>query len=184
MRTKIIFLSLSFLFFSLILNVTLAEQQIVSGSNFDLYFSSGNELQFQHLSDLTFPIKVKVNSGVLNGTNATIKMYTRKGTLTFSSQDTATLVPTNCIIKVNNVEFKDMASIESGDYVVISWIVKLPQPYLPVPLGLGLGGMAMLCLTPLYIVYKLKHGEWYNALVWGFCMAIIGFGLVIGWLWG
>jgi hypothetical protein len=57
------------------------------------------------------------------------------------------------------------------------------EVWLPVMLALGLFGAIMLTVAPVYFIEKAKGGDWDDALCWGMLMFIIGFALVIAWLW-
>lgn len=48
----------------------------------------------------------------------------------------------------------------------------------------GLGGLVMLVYSPYYAAKKIKEGKWDDALFNLIVFLIIGFGLVVSWLWG
>jgi len=160
---------------------------IVSGSNFNIYLSSGDELQFQHLAAEwidEFTARVKVGSGVLNGTNGRIEMWTSEGELTFLSLDTATLVPFNTSIIVNGVVYYGNTTINNGDNVKIRWTGPAFEPYVPIMFVIGIGGLLAMFIGPAYCVHMVKKGRYWDAAVNGFTITAIGVAFFIAWLWG
>jgi len=150
---------------------------IVSGSNFNVYLSSGDELQFQHLAIYEwmdeFTAKVRVNSGVLNGTSGRIQMWASEGELTFLSLDTATLMPFNASIIVNGAFYDGTTTINNGDNVKIRWAAPAFEPYVPI-----------MFVGPAYCIQMVKKGRYWDAAVNGFIITAIGIAFFIAWLWG
>jgi len=161
---------------------------LVSGSNFNVYLSSGDELQFQHLAIDEwmdeFTAKVKVGSGVLNGTSGRIEMWTSEGELTFLSLDTATLVPFNASIIVNGVVYDETTTINNGDNVKIRWAMPPFEPYVPIMFIIGMGGLFAMFVGPAYCIQMVKKGRYWDAAVNGFTITAIGVAFFIAWLWG
>lgn len=160
---------------------------IVTGSNFNLYFTSGNSLQFQHLKTewgaVAFIAKVTVNSGTLNGTNGNIEMYPTEGKLSFTSQNTATLTPSdNLVIIVNGEQFQETTTIKTGDSVIFRWSGPAFEPSLPVLFIFGMVGLFSMFLGPIYTVHKIKQKEYREAAITGFLVTLIGLVLFISWL--
>ncbi|MDH5635296.1 MAG: DUF350 domain-containing protein [Candidatus Bathyarchaeota archaeon] len=89
------------------------------------------------------------------------------------------------------IGWKIQAKDEAGNNATIplhihNWIA----PITPYPLGswmiigMGLCGFIMEMITPIYVIKKIKEGEWSDALCWGMLMFIIGIAFIIVWLWG
>lgn len=55
--------------------------------------------------------------------------------------------------------------------------------WIPVRLSLGLLGLIMLTISPIYTISKIKSRDWSDAFCWGFLMFIIGIALILAWLW-
>lgn len=54
--------------------------------------------------------------------------------------------------------------------------------WMPITLILGMTGVLMLIITPVYTIHRLRKKD-YMFLVWAFVLMVIGIGLVIAWLW-
>jgi len=171
-----------------------ASEQIVSGSGFNLYFTGGSELNFQHIKFqyvaegrkfVTFVARILVDSGTLNGTNGSIQMTEDRGKLTFTSQDTATLRPINATIIVNNESFTDPTQIQSGDKVTIQWRAVWPifEPIIPIMFIIGMAGLFGMFIGPAYCIHQIKKRNYWEAAVHGFTITAIGVALFIAWLW-
>jgi len=54
--------------------------------------------------------------------------------------------------------------------------------WMPITLILGMTGVSLLIITPVYTIHRLRKKD-YMFLVWAFLLIVIGIGLVIAWLW-
>jgi len=189
----IVFLS-SLLITKVYFSKVLASEQIVSGSGFNLYFTSGSELNFQHIKFqyaggrsefVTFVARVLVDSGTMNGTNGFISMTEDSGKLTFTSQDIATLRPINATIIVNNKRFTGPTQIQNGDKVTIQWRAVWPifEPIVPIMFIIGMAGLFAMFIGPAYCIQQIKKRNYWEAAVHGFTITAIGVALFIAWLW-
>lgn len=168
-----------------------ASPPIATGSNFNLYFTSGSAMQFQHLKVgggmVPFTAKVNVDSGTLNGTNGNIEMYLTWGKLSFTSQDNATLTPSpsdDVAIIVNDKELSDTASISPGDSVIIIWSMPAYEPFLPILFIFGMFGLLAMFIGPAYAIQKIKKADYREAFVTGFLVTFIGITFFMMWLSG
>jgi len=173
-----------------------ASEQIVSGSGFNLYFTSGSELNFQHTKFqyhylarkrkfVTFIARILIDSGILNGTNGSIWMTEDRGKLTFTSQDSATLRPINASIIVNNEKFTGPTQIQNGDEIIIQWGAIWPvfEPIIPIMFIIGMTGLFAMFIGPAYCIQQIKKRNYWEAAVHGFTITSIGVALFIAWLW-
>jgi len=172
-----------------------AESTIVTGSNFQLYFPASTKLAFQHLAipyvTKGATITLTVTSGTLNGTSGTLTMYSTSGRLTFTNLNTSTITLTSTNDKVIcyiNGEVASSATLTPGS-VTISW--SIPQfSYLDyTTLFMGIGGVVMMIFSPMWAIKKVKDEGFLEAETierFGYCFLIflVGFGLVVMWLWG
>jgi len=184
---------IAIILFSLIIQLSIrhikAETPIVTGSNFQLYFPANTQLAFQHLSipweTKGATITLTVSSGTLNGTSATLKMYSTDGVLTFLSQDTCTIT---LISTSNSTNFwiNDVctanAVIQKGG-CTIKWSILEPEFLLPILFILGMFGLGSMFIGPSYAIYKVKHKEYYDGLTTGLIVTVLGIALTIMWLW-
>jgi len=189
LSTEQILLITLLLYFVFFLNIVRGSKvPLVSGSNFNVYLSTGDELQFQHLAIDEwmdeFTVKIKVGSGVLNGSNGRIEMWTSEGELTFLSLDTATLTPFNASIIVNGVVHDGATRINNGDNVKIRWAAPAFEPYTPIMFVIGMGGLFAMFVGPAYCIQMVKKGRYWDAAVNGFTITAIGVAFFIAWLWG
>lgn len=82
-----------------------------------------------------------------------------------------------------------IVSLTTGNYslVTIKWLDMGTTQLLwymdRIPLWMGMGGLFMIFLAPVMLVYFGKKDEWPSACVWGLMLSVIGMGLIIGWLW-
>jgi len=185
-QTLLIILLLYSVFF--LYNVKASKVPVVSGSNFNIYLASGDELQFQHLAIDEwideFTAKVKVGSGILNGTSGRIEMWRNEGELTFLSLDMATLVPSNASIIVNGVVHNGTTTINNGDNVKIRWAAPGVEAYVPIMFVIGMGGLFAMFVGPAYCIHMVKKRRYWDAAVNGFTITAIGVAFFIAWLWG
>lgn len=168
---------------------------IAYGTGFNLYFPATTKLAFQHL-DIPYTTKgatvtLTVTSGTLNGTSGTLTMYRTSGTLRFTNLNTSTITLTSTDDKTTfqiNGKTASSATITLGS-TTISWAI--PQfSYLNyTTLFMGIGGVIMMIFSPMWLIKKVKDEGFLEVETierFGYCFLIflIGFGLVIMWLWG
>lgn len=74
----------------------------------------------------------------------------------------------------------EQAVDDSPEQVEVLWLWFTDR----IPLWMGLGGVCLLVLTPLFIVKAFKDEDWQGFAVALLCFGIIGFCLVVGFLYG
>jgi len=163
----------------------------VYGNLFNLYFPATSSLAFQHLP-VTYQsvggiAVVTVDSGTWNGTNCQLNMYVSGGSLYFESLDSATLSFSNVsqfIFKVNGEPYTGVpVNILGGQPYTIEWYLTSVVWLLPYMFILGMVGLSASFAGPMYAIYKVKHGEYYEGMRLGVIITALGFALVIAWLW-
>jgi hypothetical protein len=190
-QTILIAILLCSLTLQLYLAKTKADNPIVSGSNFNLYFETNGKLAFQHLSvpweTKGATITLTVTSGTLNGTGGTLAMYPTSGTLTFTALEngaiTLTSTSNGTTFHVNG-EVATSASLVNGQSYTLEWSFLEPEFLLPVMFILGMFGLGSMFGGPIYGIYKVKHGEYYEGFKTGLILTVLGVALTIAWLWG
>jgi len=77
-----------------------------------------------------------------------------------------------------------------GSFLTLIWIAEggltrgsNEEIQLPVLISIGFLGVILLMISPVYAISKFRDGE-YDSLLWAFAFIMIGFGMVIAWLWG
>jgi hypothetical protein len=158
-------------------------------NGFNLYFESGHGLSFQDV-DVPYVLTLDVVSGTLNGTNGDLLIESGgiqlRGDLSFTSQDNASLLLScdNGQVKlyVNEVPYDGTFSIQPNDNIHIRWELSWDVFVWTMPI-LGVVGAFCLVVSPYYIVTQLRKREFTNAWMYGLLLFILGFGLVIVWLW-
>jgi len=156
----------------------------------NLYFPATTKLAFQHL-DIPYvtsgaTITLTVTSGTLNGTSGTFAMYPTSGRLTFTSQEAGTITLTSTSNSTNfhiNGVVADSASIINGQNYVIEWSFLEPVFLLPIMFILGMFGLGSMFAGPIYGIYKVKHGEYFDGFRTGLVVTVLGVALMIAWLW-
>lgn len=66
--------------------------------------------------------------------------------------------------------------------IYVDCLAVIPEIFMPINTIMGISGFFMLFLAIIYSVEKVKKGD-FEALIWGFMFALIGFALIVGWLW-
>ena len=191
-QTILIAILLCSLTLQLYLAKTKADNPIVSGSNFTVYFPSISSLAFQNDIDRT--ITLTTTSGILNGTSGQLSMAENSGTLQFFSLDNAvikveyTLIDGNVQVNgdqnktAHRLESGESFTIELGNTITLSWVTPL-QPLLPYIFILGMIGLLCTFAGPIYGIYQVKHQEYYEGFRTGLVITVLGVALTIAWLW-
>jgi hypothetical protein len=60
---------------------------------------------------------------------------------------------------------------------------KLPEPWMPIMPIIGTLGFLMIVISPVYLIQKVRKGEFAEGLGIAFVLFIIGFAFIVGWLW-
>jgi hypothetical protein len=167
-----------------------AESTTVTGSNFQLYFPATTKLAFQHCSSLysvnPFTVTLTVNSGTLNGTSTTLTMGESSGTLTFQNEENTIIsfpLTDEVTITVNGQRYSTPVSLLPNQGVTISWNYFKPEFLLPIMFILGMFGLGSMFGGPIYGIYKVKHGEYFDGFKTGLVITVLGIALTIAWLW-
>lgn len=164
----------------------------VSGSDFGLTIPNGFGLGFQN--DVNIYVAFQVTSGIVNGTNTSVRIHEAGGYFKFTAYNTTIIRVTfenMNIVKVGGDSGNQMRGITSGasfninpnDDITISWDTTF-IPVLPILFVFGIIGFIAVFGGPAYFVSKVKHGEYYEGSVNGFLITIIGIIFIIIWLWG
>jgi hypothetical protein len=79
--------------------------------------------------------------------------------------------------------------VESGNSVIITWNYPLYSYLDYTTLFMGIGGVIMIIFSPMWMIHKIKEKGFLETETierFGYCLIIflIGFGLMITWLWG
>jgi hypothetical protein len=160
-------------------------------AGFNLYFQTNGKLAFQHLSvpweTKGATVTLTVTSGTLNGTSGTLAMYTTSGKLAFTAMDNGIVSlssTSNATTFHINGEVATSASLVNGQSYTIEWSFLEPEFLLPVMFILGMFGLGSMFGGPIYGIYKVKHGEYYEGFKTGLILTVLGVALTIAWLWG
>jgi len=174
-----------------------AQSTLVTGSNIHYLVAENGELRFQH--DYIF--EVTVVTGSLNGTNGTIRLTGRSGTLTFISSNDSTIqvsssdapngfrYTTEGVSSTTQIsEFVYQSNITSGNNILIRWSwnqYSFVDEYFM--LGVGVFGITLMVFAPTWtafqVVKKAYDFETVKRIGYSLFLFIIGFGLFITWLW-
>ena len=168
---------------------------MASGSGFNTYLSLGEDLAFQ--SDYTFTFHV--TSGELNGTGCSFSLYHIHGKFSFYSNNATTLhayttekedIGFGCsgaTFTGSNSSFT--VSVPANASVAFSWFFHI-QSYVDdyTTLAIGFGGIFLMIFSPTWVAWKArKEGASTGTIErfgYGMLLFIVGFGLLIIWLWG
>jgi len=107
-----------------------------------------------------------INNTVANGT-----FY--GGDLTITESANSSFLLSEFGIYFDNTDYVT-TSFTFGSGALIIWM--------PIMLILGMMGVSMLIITPIYTIIRLRKKD-YMFLVWAFTIMILGIGFVIAWLW-
>ena len=107
-----------------------------------------------------------INNTVANGTFW-------GGDQTITGSTNSTFQESDFGIYFDNTEYVT-TSFSFGEGALYIWM--------PITLILGMTGVLMLIITPVYTIHRLRKKD-YMFLVWAFVLMVIGIGLVIAWLW-
>jgi len=200
LKICLIFILLLFLL-SVFLDLKLVHpEKVETSKDFLTLFPSGLNLCFQQIKKPVGSVlynveyvRLMVVSGTLNGSKCRLNIHEGGGTFKFHAEDEASikLVYTADSVKVKGDQGRDLRAIPSpsiinidpGDTVAISWVSTIP-PMLPIMFLFGVAGIGTLIFSPLYVVYKFKRQEYYDALRTGVLLFAIGIAFSIAWLWG
>jgi len=155
----------------------------------NFYFLDEQTLAFySHVYTGTFTIHV--DSGTWNGQNGTISYNdtSPSGALTFIANQNCTLQLDliNGWVSVNGSTFEPSrtATIASGDTITIAWYFNISANlWIPIRPAMGVAGFAIMLIMPLLIIRKAREHEWRWVLMPGFVSLVLGYCLIVGWLW-
>lgn len=158
---------------------------VVTSTPFNFSLFNGESFQIQIQNSPKF-IKFTVQNGDLQG-NGQLAITAEAGSLQITPSTNGTLTitfPGEVNLAINNKKYSSPVTYNfiSGKSFTVQWNYSL-QIWIPVMLGLGLCGLAMTTIAPVYFIRKIKSGDWDDAFCWGFLMVIIGIALIIAWLW-
>ena len=166
---------------------TLPVAPITDEINF--YFLDEQTLAFySHVYTGTFTIHV--DSGTWYGKNGTISYNDTdpSGSLTFIANESCILQLdlVNGWVSVNGSTYEQSrtANITSGDTVSIAWFFNISANlWIPIRPAMGVAGFAIMLIMPLLIIRKAREHEWKWVLMPGFVSLVLGYCLIVGWLW-
>lgn len=178
---------------SLSLRVYSVSLLVQTQQSFDLRISDA--IQFQNGDKFVI---IAVESGVMNGTSATVNVNTSVGHLIFDAVDNATLAlrlvssdamdvaVSGCTIStLNSTAYR--INIVTGNHIQISWRYMLPSfadQY--TVLAFGLAGVALMAFSPTWAVWRYrKEGldtGFIEGIGYSIILFVIGLGLFLTWL--
>jgi len=93
------------------------------------------------------------------------------------------------LVKVSGDQNNALREISSGTTITanaankvnIIWDLTL-APTVPIMFVFGMFGLGALIGGPMYIVYKLKHRDYYEGLVTGILITVVGYAFLYAWL--
>ncbi len=169
---------------------------IVYGSNFQL---SNITTAIGCRSDLNKTLFLIVDGGSIDGV-CNVAIYRDRGILQYAaSYDTNLtlnhdsefgydLSVSGATKYETATNFIFMVNVTAGNIVTISWHWK-PDSYIDryTLLGMGLIGIAMMVVSPSWVAYKIKNDgideDTVERFAYAFLIFLVGFGLMIVWLW-
>lgn len=162
----------------------------VSGVNFNVYFAQNSCLVFQN--NPSENVSLTVNSGSLNSSVTSIRIYDGGGYFTFNNTANATITVDFTVTSLQvwgdqdnetrNVQSGDIISIDSGDSVVLSWTIHL-QPWLPIMFIFGMIGIVSMFYGGLNFISEMQKKHYYKAFIVTTIAVSIGVAFVLAWLW-
>lgn len=161
------------------------------GTGFNLYFLAASSLAFQHMPIVYQAVGgtalFTVASGIWNGTNGELTMYASSGRLYFEALHDASLSFSNVSefrFTVNGELYSGgTVNILTGQAYTIEWQSTGVVWLLPFTFIIGMVGLASSFAGPMYAIYKVKKGEYYEGMRMGVIITALGFALTIAWLW-
>jgi len=174
---------------SMFLLTTVARSSEATGRDFQMMFPGGTFLRFQHGLDKS--IVFHITDRVLNG-SGTLWMGENDGYLRFIATDNCQLRViyfnlTKATVTINQKpqvwQNDTTIFVFSGDDVLIEWGV-IFEPHVPIGFIFGMAGFLGMFLGPCYCIHKLKKRDYYEGVISGFIITLIGICLVLAWLWG
>jgi len=163
-------------------------RNVSTSQYFDLYFTSGSSLGFQHDNDYVF---LSIASGNLNSSTATLIMFADSGMLRFTSNESCSF---NVVYNIESVKVEgdngnahravgnnSLISVISNDNVFISWN-RITTIWFPLSFIMGIVGLISLFGGSLYGVHLLKKEEYSEGLKFSAIWIALGITLVIAWL--
>lgn len=169
--------------------VNFTQASNLRSSNFNVYFSNGASLGFQHGNRY---VLLEVTSGNLNSSENSLTLDSDGGLFRFEANETTTLQITFNVTTVkvfgdqNNenrvIPSGTSISINATDKVTIYWHITYGF-WLPMMFVFGMVGMLSTFGGVLYIANEVKKKNYYDAFRNGVIILSIGIALVIAWLW-
>ncbi|MEM3629098.1 MAG: hypothetical protein QXE06_06980 [Candidatus Bathyarchaeia archaeon] len=156
---------------------------VLTAEPFKISFLNGESFQIQ--TDSKY-IKFTIQNGNLLG-NGSLRTTMETGLLQITPVTNGTLVitfPAGIDFEINHEKYISPAKYNfiSGKSFTIKWFISLPV-WIPVMLGMGLCGLVMMAIAPVYVISKIKSRDWGDAFCWGFLLFIVGLAFMITWLW-
>lgn len=161
-------------------------------------FNVGQSIAFQ----TQYTLKLEVTEGILNGTSGNLRMWEREGELKFNAVNDSQIylsspdVEYGFDLSINGAtggfsnlgNFTWSANILTGDNIVILWSWRIESwvdQY--TVLGIGLGGLILMVASPTWVALKIKKtgitADSIERIGYAILLFLIGFGLLIIWLW-
>lgn len=167
-----------------------SDYNIRSLAPFNSYFPAGTALSFQpDIDDATQILTIHVINGTLNGTNCQVwNTLTKGGKYAFNSQ-AAAFLQINFTEGLGRVSVRNEAvtsgilyPIGAGVSYDVVWS-SLVSAALPLMLIIGIVGLILIIVGPLYLVSKLRARDM-DGVKLGIVLSAFGFAFTIAWLWG
>jgi hypothetical protein len=177
------------LFLLVLLFLAIVQAQNATGQNFQVLIPTNGKLTFQN--DIGKTVTLQIISGTLNSTNNRLTLNSGGGRFYFSPNQTVKIKITYTVdlVKVSGDQNNALREISSGTTITanaankvnIIWDLTL-APTVPIMFVFGMFGLGALIGGPMYIVYKLKHRDYYEGLVTGILITVVGYAFLYAWL--
>lgn len=165
--------------------------------NFNVVFLDNTKLAF-HGDNTLF---INVTDGLLNGTSGSLTLWNNRGSFSFTATDNSTVEVSSpdaeegfdiSISGATSSELGDFSyqiTIQTGNNVKIVWLYRL-ESYADkyTVLGIGIAGLALMICSPTWVALEFRRkgfdADSMEKLGYGLLLFVVGWGLLITWLWG
>ena len=120
--------------------------------------------------EYAIPLSIKVNEASVSEIHNLEALYAHGSNCYYYDPD-------NYILVVKGFIVNGLAELK------IAWKIQLPEPWMPIMPILGFLGIFLMMISPVYCVNELKKGKFQNIAI-AFLLFIVGFALLVGWIWG
>lgn len=117
------------------------------------------------------PTSIKVDGDAISKTDTLDSLYVSETSCYYYDADLYLLIVKSFV-----------SSSESVD-LTINFEMRMPKMWIPILPIMGMIGILMMMISPVYVFATFKEGEYSKAMAYGFILFIVGFSFVIAWLW-